>query len=195
MLNEREILDRLRNADHFALKEIYDLYIHKLHRFVSTYIHDKEQAKDIVQLTFIKIWEKKETIDLSKSFKAFVFTIAYRNVIDYVRRKEALAIDNRSDKLYYDESFIASDSAEDILNRHELDSVYTKALETLTPKKKEIFILSRHEGMSNKEIADKLGISIKTVEYHMTDILAALKDYFIKTEISIVVFYFLFFFY
>lgn len=195
MLNEREILSRLKNADHLALKEIYELYIHKLHRFVSTYIQDKEQVKDIVQLTFIKIWEKKETIDLSKSFKAFVFTIAYRNVIDHVRRKETITIDSKSDKLYYDESFIASDSAEDILNRHELDSVYTKSLETLSPKKREIFILSRHEGMSNREIADKLGISVKTVEYHMTDILASLKEYFIKTEISVVVFYFLFFFY
>jgi len=195
MQNEKEILDRLRNADHFALKEIYEFYIHKLHRFVSTYINDKEQVKDIVQQTFIKIWEKKETIDLSKSFKAFVFTIAYRNVIDYVRRKETLAIENKSDKLYYDESFISLDSAEDILKRHDLESIYAKALDTLPPKKKEIFILSRHEGLSNKEIANKLGISIKTVEYHITDILSALKDYFIKAEISIILFYFLFFFY
>ena len=195
MQNEKEILDRLRNADHLALKEIYEFYIHKLHRFVSTYIQDKEQVKDIVQQTFIKIWEKKETIDLSKSFKAFVFTIAYRNVIDYVRRKETMAIENKSDKLYYDESFISLDSAEDILKRHDLESIYAKALDTLTPKKKEIFILSRHDGLSNKEIANKLGISIKTVEYHITDILSALKDYFIKAEISIILFYFLFFFY
>ncbi len=193
MQYEIELLTRLRKADQLAFKEVYEFYVHKVHRFVTTYIQDKEQAKDIVQLTFIKIWEKKETIDVSKSFKAFVFTIAYRNVIDFVRKKETMAIDNNADVLLLDELFISSESAENLLEKHHLDSIYSKALNTLTPKKREIFILSRHEGLSNKEIALKLGISVKTVEYHMTEVLAGLKDYFIKTKIGVVFFYFFYF--
>ncbi len=193
MVDEKDTLVRLISGEHTAFKEVYDFYIHKVHRFVATYIKDKEQVKDIVQLTFIKIWEKKETIDVSKSFKSFVFTIAYHNVIDFIRRKENILIDHSGDLLLYEELLVSTESAETILNRHNLESVYTKALETLAPQKREIFIMSRHEGLSNKEIAEKKGISVKTVEYHMTGILSQLKEYFIQTRISNVIILFFFF--
>lgn len=191
MLNEKEIVNRLQQGDPNAFKEVYEFYIHKLHRFICTFISDSDQAKDIVQITFIKIWEKKSTIDLTKSFKAFVFTIAYRNVIDQVRKKESMGIMAKSDIHSFDDCFVSSETAENLINQHDLDSVYTRALETLSPKKKEIFILSRHEGLSNKEIATKMGISVKTVEYHMTEILAGLKDYFVKSKIGAIIIFFL----
>lgn len=188
---EEDLLARIVNADEDAFREIYDLYVKKVYQFISTYIKDRTEAEDITQNVFIKIWEKRNSIDLNNSFEGFLFTIAYRSVMDCFRQNNAKLHKTISNSFIPD-SCISSSNTDDLLNRHQFESLYQKALQSLPPRRKEIFRLSRHCGLSNKQIAVKLQISIKTVENQMTVALSTMKEFFTHSDFLVVIFIILF---
>jgi len=188
MLNESHLLAQIKNADQQAFKQVFDFYVRKVYLFVYGYVKDREDAEDIVQIVFQKIWTNRETININKSFSGFLFTIAYRTVIDHIRqsntRKKTAII-----RFLNNEEPSSDATADFLLTHHQLESTYQQAINSLTPKRKEIFLLSRHEGLSNREIAEHLQISIKTVENHMTAALFTLRGFFKKAEIGVVAFF------
>lgn len=181
------------NADHQAFREFFELYVRKIYQFVLGYIKNKAEAEDITQNIFIKIWESRGSIDISKSFEGFIFTIAHRMVLDHFRRREIkLKLHENFNPGFVDEIIASSMSPEDLLNRHQLESLYERSLRKLPPKRKEIFLLSRHKGLSNKEIAERLGISVKTVENQMTAALSSLRAFFLNSDLnSLIILYML----
>jgi RNA polymerase sigma-70 factor (ECF subfamily) len=187
------LLKRLINADENAFREIFDLYVHKIYQFVYGYVKEKSESEDITQMVFLKIWENKTTINLNKSFSGFIFTIAYHSIMDYFR-KNAARFQQYPISVSTEETFVSHLTAEDSINKHQFDSFYERALQTLPPKRKEIFILSRHNGLSNKQIASHLGLSIKTVENQMTAALFSLKEFLKISELSLIPLFFLFIF-
>lgn len=187
---EKDLLARLKNADEEAFTQIFEMYVKKVYQFVLSYNKEKTEAEDITQNVFIKIWEKKLSINIDKSFEGFIFTIAYRLVIDYFRKNSVHF--HRTTIIGLAEESIASQvNSDDLLKRHNLESLYEKALQSLTAKRKEIFLLSRHNGLSNKQIAEQLGISIKTVENQMTAALSSLKAFFSASDLIAIIFIFL----
>jgi RNA polymerase sigma-70 factor, ECF subfamily len=181
MLVKKDLLARLKNADEGAFTQIFEAYVKKVYQFVFSYIKEKTEAEDITQNVFIKIWEKKLAIDPDKSFEGFIFTIAYRLVIDHFRQHSTKH--HQSTAIGLAEESIASHlHSDDLLQRHHLESLYEKALLLLPPKRKEIFLLSRHNGLSNKQIAHQLGLSVKTVENQMTAALSSLKNFFAGSD-------------
>ncbi len=186
MLNERDLLLCIKNADQQAFKQVFDAYVRKVYQFVYGYIKDRADSEDIVQVVFQKVWINRETINVDKSFSGFLFTIAYRTVIDHIRH-------NKSRKQFGIVRFMnnvepsSDDTADYLLVHHQLESKYQDAINSLTPKRREIFLLSRHEGLSNREIANRLQLSIKTVENHMTAALFTLRGFFKKAEIGVLI--------
>jgi len=190
MIVEKDLLARLKNADEEAFTQIFEMYVKKVYQFVLSYNKEKTEAEDITQNVFIKIWEKKLLINIDKSFEGFIFTIAYRLVIDYFRKNSVHF--HRTTIIGLAEESIASQvNSDDLLKRHSLESLYEKALQSLPAKRKEIFLLSRHNGLSNKQIAEQLGISIKTVENQMTATLSSLKAFFSASDLIAIIFIFL----
>lgn len=188
---DKDLIVRLKNADEGAFTLIFEVYIKKVYQFVFTYIKEKTAAEDITQNVFIKIWEKKLAINIDKSFEGFIFTIAYRLVIDHFRQNLAHA--HRTTIIGLAEESIASQiHSDDLLKQHHLESLYEKALKSLPPKRKKIFLLSRHNGFSNKQIAERLGLSVKTVENQMTAALSSLKEFFSGSDLIHIIFIFSF---
>ena len=150
------------------------------------YLKDVEEAEDVTQVIFQKIWEKRAMIDTRQSFGGFLFTIAYRSVIDQIRKESAKKNWGKVSDFPFEEptSYLTSDS---LVNNRHLESLYQKALNALSQKRKEVFVLSRHEGLSNREIAERLQISEKTVENHMTAALFSLKEFFNSAEMGLVI--------
>lgn len=177
----KELLLRLKNADQEAFRQVFDIYVKKIYNFVFSHIKEKTEAEDITQNIFIKIWEKKEYIDPDRSFEGLLFTIAHRMLLDYFRspasRFSIVSVDPITEQ-----AKLSPIQSDDLVHRRQLESLYNKALQRLPAKRKEIFLLSRHQGLSNKQIAEKLGISIKTVENQMTAALGFLRDFFNRTE-------------
>lgn len=192
MNNPTDWVLQLIEGDERALRGLYDRYIHRVYHFVYGYIKDKADSEDVAQSIFVKLWEKRNAVDPGKPFDVFLFTIAYRAVIDHFRQKETRRQKNTSHHLD-EEAHVSTLTAEDSLRRHELESLYQRAVQTLPPKRKEIFLLSRHGGLTNAQIAEQLNISVKTVENQMTAALASLKEFFRQSESGVLFFFFFFF--
>ena len=193
MSQEKELLVKISNADETAYRQFFEMYVNKVYQFIFRFIKEKTEAEDITQIVFIKIWDKRDTFNTIKSLDGFVFTVTYRLVIDHFRSSSVKFQKNFNHQFLSDE-YKSSLTAEDSINKHHLESIYQKALEMLPPKRKEIFILSRHEGLNNKQIAERLQISVKTVENQMTAAITSLRDFFIKSDFFIFIVFGIFLF-
>ena len=136
-------------------------------------IKQETDAEGIVQDVFVKIWESRENIDTYSSFDSYLFTIAYNNTMSLLRKRV-------SERKYLDHlsSVQQISNSNDIIEEihfNEVKNNIQKVIEQLTPRQKEVFELSREEGLSYKEIAQKLKISQNTVEIHMSKALKYIK--------------------
>lgn len=157
-----------------AFDAIYHKYCHKLYEFVHRYLKQKEDTREIVQEVFIRIWESRSKIDAYSSFEAYLFTIAYNSTISMLRKR---LTESRS-KAYL-MSLQLTEQVDDVINElqyHELENHLNSSISQLTPRQREIYRLSRTEGMSHREIAEKLNISENTVKNHLVTSLKYLRS-------------------
>lgn len=158
-----------------AFDIIYNKYCHRLHEFVLLYLKQEEDAEEIVQEVFIKIWESRSKIDIYASFESFLFTIAYNATMSLLRKRVS-----ETKSREYLRSLQQIDNADiiiDELQYQELNNNLQSLLDQLTSRQKEIYHLSREEGLTHKEIAQKLNISESTVNNHLVSILRYLKSH------------------
>lgn len=167
-----ELIKRLKGGDVAAFDAIYNKYCRKLHGFVWMYLKQEEDAEEIVQEVFIRIWESKAKIDLSAPFESFLFTIAYNATMSLLRKR----IREAKSRAYLKSLQQGpGEQVSDEIHFRELDRQVQTLLQKLTPRQKEIYLLSREEGLSHKEIAQKLGISESTVNNHLVAVIKYLK--------------------
>ncbi|NTW32776.1 MAG: RNA polymerase sigma-70 factor [Bacteroidetes bacterium] len=141
--------------------------------FAQRYVKDLDTAKEIVQDAFVNLWEKRDNIDLSKSVKSYLTTTIYNRSLNYLRdnkkfNKEILTFEN----LY---PYNNQDTG-DKLVASEINNKINKAIDELPEKCREVFQLSRFENLKYRQIADKLNISVKTVETQMSKALQHLRN-------------------
>ena len=159
--NDKRLVFELRNNKINAFDAIFHKYSDKLYRFAFSLLKNDEDSKGIVQETFLKLWKNRNDIDTSKSLKSYLFTISYHLIIDQLRyRLKDVRYREFLYRYFENNSFIINSKFDfDVLNRQ-----IEAAVEELPDKRKQIYLLSREKGYSHKEIADKLGLSVKTVE-------------------------------
>jgi len=163
--NDNNILiESLRNGDEKAYTYLIDSYYHKLCVYANSLVKNVYSAEDIVQNVFIKVWEQRTRLKLDHSLKSFLYKLAYNEFIDSYRKNQSLF---SLEKSYHDtlNSIIQEEDSESF--QRILDAV-NKEIQNLPPKCKEVFILSKKEGLTNIEIAEHLDVSIKTVEAQIT---------------------------
>jgi len=173
-ISNTELVKSLKKGDMAAFDAIYNQYCHKLHKFVFMYLKQDEDAEEIVQDVFIKIWESRDKIDIYASFESFLFTIAYNATMSLLRKRVS---ESRSREFL--KSLQTTEPAVEVIDEmqfKELDQKVRHLLYQLTPRQKEIYLLSREEGMSHEEIARKLNISESTVNNHLVTALKYLKS-------------------
>jgi len=170
-----ELVKLLKKGDMAAFNAIYAAYCYKLHEFVLRYLKQEEDAEEIIQEVFVKIWRSRDKIDIYASFESFLFTVAYNATISLLRKRVS---ENKSRE--YLRSLQQVDTTEHItgeLQFRELDQKVQLLLEQLTPRQKEIYLLSREEGLTHKEIAQKLSISESTVNNHLVTTIKYLRSH------------------
>jgi RNA polymerase sigma-70 factor (ECF subfamily) len=173
MPSDFELVSNLRNDDTKAFDMIYAKYGVNLYRFALKYLRSVEEAEELVQSVFMKIWEMRKSIKADTSFKSFLYTIVYNDMCNLFRKrkynKEFVA-----ETLYFSNHY--SNETEEridyksILNRVEL------IIERLPEKHKIIFMKSRQEGKSTKEIAQEVGLSSGTVDNYISESLKYIKS-------------------
>jgi RNA polymerase sigma-70 factor (ECF subfamily) len=169
-----ELLSRLKNGDMLAFDQVYKLYSHKLHSFIFKILKNEAEADDIVQEVFVKIWESRNKLGDIKLFNSYIFTIAYNNSIDLIRKR----INNNKYLEHLRNSSIIYTTPTSIteIEYSELNNQVEKLISNLPERQKQVFLLHKQTGLSYPEIADQLGISKNTVENHMVKALKYLRQ-------------------
>lgn len=153
-----------------VLESLFKRHYAELVRYSFTIVKENEAAEDVVQKIFIRLWEKRNELDEIVNFRAYLFRSVYNSSINLWSARK---------KISNDESLInfsSSDQTDDEVLSQELQLQIQQALETLPEKCREVFELSRLEGLSYKEIAEQQQISIKTVENQMGKALKLMRN-------------------
>lgn len=179
----------LKDGNLWAFNELFDRYGNRLHRFAVAYLKSTENAQEIVQEVFLKIWNNREEISPDKSFESYLFTIAKNGILNTIRKSKSEQAYLNFAKLNPGKNVLLDEE----LDFNELERAYKNAVDQLSPRRKEIFLLSRVYSLSNAEIARKMNISVKTVENQMTSALAEVRKNLRSLGFSVIPFFDLFF--
>jgi len=172
----------LKKSEKSAFEEIYYDFFGLMFHLSLQYIHEERISEEIVQDTFLKLWEIRETLNEDFNIRNFLYTITKNNCLNYLRnQKTALKHQENLKYLEMQFNYEALERLGSFIEFEELRTKIEKALAALPDNLRETFMLSRFEEIPYKEIALKQSISIKTVEAHMTKALKILrhelKDY------------------
>jgi RNA polymerase sigma-70 factor (ECF subfamily) len=171
--SDEQLMQRLRNDDERALEILFKQYYTTLLRFACNIVKDKTVADDMVQEVMLKIWEKRHTLNINTSLKAYLYMAVKNHCLNQLKVNE---------RKYWmeegmeDDSRISVNDIVDKLNAKNLEARITEAIEYLPPKCSLIFKMSRYEGKSYKEIAEALELSVKTVENQIGKALMILRE-------------------
>lgn len=175
MEKESVHISKLREGDLLAFEYIYNQWNAKVYYFVKNMVrNDIFLVEDIVQSVFVKLWEIKETVDPDGNLGGYLFKIAKNMVLNQLKRQ--IHHDRyQANEIASDISYLGNNVIEQELDVRFLESILEEYIFELPEKRRQVFILSRKYYMTNKQIAEHLGISVNTVESQMTKALATLR--------------------
>jgi len=186
--NESLIVKSLSKGNLLAFNTLFSEYSGRLYRFANGYLKSDAESEELVQEVFTIIWEKRAELKEGLSFKSFLFTIAFNIIRKHFRTKAYLS--------EYLKSGISSDQdmqTSEKITFNSLQSYISELIDKMPERRKEIFLKSRFEGLSIKEIAEELKISHKTVENHLTSALKFIRTNLNRENIPVLLFFVLFF--
>ena len=179
---DKELAKGIKNGDMLAFDSIYQKYSKKLYVFIFGILKSQKDSEDIVQDVFTKVWEKRATINEFLSFQSYLFTIAHNTSISLIRKRA-----NETNFVSHVKS-IQTPNAESVESNEtefkELKEKLEKTINELPKRQKQVYLLSREEELSYKEIAEKLGISQNTVENHMVKALKYVRSHIDSNYLS-----------
>lgn len=164
---------RLKNGDMLAFDRVYELYSHKLFSFVFRILKNEDETNDIVQEVFVKIWESRAKLGDYQLLNSYIFTIAYNNSINLIRKR--INSNKYLDHLKNASVIQISPAAISDIEFNELNNQAEKLIANLPERQKQVYLLHREDGLTYAEIAERLNISKNTVENHMVKALKYLR--------------------
>ena len=170
-MNEKDLILGLKKGDYQSYEALFEKYYVRFVNFVDEIINDREAAKDLVQESFIKVWLNKDRLDCNLSIGNYLYVLVKRATFNFLRDRkfaESLSIE-LAEGLSSNE-----DVGQRISDRESIRRIQG-AVDHLPPQRRAVFLKSRQQGLSNKEIADQLQLSEKTIERHITLALSSLK--------------------
>lgn len=181
-----EILKNKYTSDKFLFNDkkmfefIFKAYFPRLMGFANKFIPNRDDAEDIIQGVFLKVWEKRKEIE-EDTFQSYLFTLVRNACLNYLKHQQI--VDNNSsnlEKISKTEALYYTDFFSDPFHQtiyNEIQDEIKKVMEGLPEQTQKVFHLSRFKGMKNSEIAKMLNISVRTIEKHNTRALQKLKKH------------------
>lgn len=154
-------------------EELFKEYFNPLVNFVNRYLNNFENSREVVQMTFMKLWENRNNFEIRNSTKSYVYQTAKNTMIDFVRKYK-----NHMNSFEIENALVndVADKDSSYLDPYLLRSAIERCLTELKPKNREIFELNKFEGLTYEEIADYLQISKRSVEDNVAKTLKFLKE-------------------
>jgi len=186
-LNDIQLLDLIKADHEQAFKEIYNRYWKQLYSYAYKRVKSREVAEEIVQDFLTNFWANRHKLNIQTSFEGYIYTSVKHLVLNYFA-KEARKTEV-FENIYTNASY-QDNSTEEVISLHELRTVIAKEVSYLPLKCRSVFELSRMQNKTNKEIAQVLGISEKTVEGHLSKAIKRLKVSISIVLMAVAAFYF-----
>ncbi len=163
----------LKEGDETAFEMIFKTYYEPLCNYAFTFLQDRDESEEIVQATFLKVWEKRDSIDIESSLKAYLYRAIRNSCINAIKH-------DRIKRKHATEMLFVSDSTHEGVSQAvistELDQKIGDALEMLPEQCRLVFKMSRFEELKYAEIAAQLNISVKTVEHQIGKALKIMRE-------------------
>lgn len=188
-ITEKACLTALKNGNTEAFNKLFSDYGKRLYCFAYGYLKSKEEAEEVVQEVFLRIWRNRKQLNPELSFKAYLFKIAYHYMLELFER---ITRENAYKHQIIDDFVPFNEELNERLNYRLLLQKVDRLIDRLPARQKEILVKRKKEGIPVKEIAAQLGISPKTVENHLTEALKNLKKGLGEEDISAMLFFMLF---
>ncbi len=172
-MNLNKVLAELAQDQDSALEELFNHYYPRLYNFSKSFLKMEDRIDDLLQEVFVKLWQNRKNISSSATFNSYIFTITRNLLLNELRSR----LNNQKMKDKLQELSVAEEYP--LFKQIEYNDLKEKidlAIAELPARGKEIFMLSRNDCLSHKEIAEKLQISTKTVEYHITQSISYLRQ-------------------
>lgn len=171
-LSDNALLKQSVKGDELAFNELFRRYFNKLFKYTLSFTKNKLIAEELVMDVMLGIWQRRSNIVVEDSLGPYLFKAMKNTLINYWRRRalETTGLDVSEERDYAD-----SRSADHSLLTTEINNQYHQHLEALSPQRKKVFELSRHEELTYPEIASRLNLSVRTVEHHISASLVILR--------------------
>ncbi len=174
---EKELIKKLIDSDEEAFCELYALYKNRLMYFAMKFLKSKEFAEDVFQDAFASVWQNRRFLNPESPFSAYIYTIVRNRILNLLSTFENEK--KLKESILSSAIEIDNETSQSILDA-DLSAIIEKAIENLTPQQSKVFEMSRKRFMSHKEIAAELGISVYTVQQHISTSLRLIRTYLTK---------------
>lgn len=170
--SDQELMLEIKAGNMLAFDCLYRKYGNQLYGFALSFLKSPEEAENIIQEVFLSLWEHRHSVINEASVKYYVFSIAYNSSISVLRKKirETKFIDHL--KSLQD---IQHDTVNTELEFNELNDKLNQVIDQLPPRQREVFLLHRIDGLKYRDISERLGISVNTIENHMSKALKTIR--------------------
>lgn len=157
------LLSNIQNDNHFAFSRLFDFYKGKVYNFAYKFVLTEDNADEITQIVFIKLWENRKKLNITTSFDSFLYVLTKNACFDFLRKvvNDKKLLDKFISTYQYD---LNNDNIEYSIRHQEFISCTEEIIEKLPPKQKEVFTMSVYDKKSYREIAKIMNISINTVK-------------------------------
>ena len=183
------MVSKLQKGDVEAFDLVYAKYAGKLYGFAFKYLKSKAETEEMVQSVFLKVWENHKTLRKESSFKSYLFTIAYNEICNCFKRRTHL---QKYIGVQLLENSNASSDTEELINYHSTLEQLNEIIARLPERQRTIFLKSRQEGKTTKEIAEDLGISAGTVDNYISESLKFIRSHLQDKNFSLLLLFSLF---
>ncbi len=170
MESDKQILEKLSRGDISAFDSLYIKYNHKVRAFALQLTKNQQEAEDITHNIFLKIWNDRAKADQIDSFKSYLFVMTKNAIFNLFRRSKPTRLDDIDIKEH-----VNNENIEECVSAKDLEMIIAITIDNMPTQRREIFKMSRYDKLSYEEIAERLKISKKTVQYHISNALSELK--------------------
>lgn len=172
--NQSLLIEHLKKGKQKAFIYIVDNYNQRLFGYALSLTNDLAMAQDIIQNVFLRTWEKRKKMDIKTSLQNYLFKSVHNEFLNQYKKNQSTML---LEQKYFDALEKTTESYENQFFEKTIERI-KKEIEKLPPKCREVFLLSRKDGLTNMEISDHLNVSIKTVEAHITKAFSILRKTF-----------------
>ena len=179
-MNDAKLIAGLKKGDHDSYEALFRMYYGKFVSFVDCIIKDRDAAKDIVQEAFMKVYSRRESLREDLSIDNILYVIVKRLMLNFFRsHREHESLSGKADQGFMPDAL----GVEDVVIANEYMSTVQSVVARMPAQRQKVYLLSRRQGLSNKEIAERMGLSIRTVDRHISLALSQIRENFSRRSL------------